>query len=122
TPPGPRGPDPDRASAEPTALLGTRITVIASDGTVLGESSQPSGALQNHADRPEIRAALRDGEGHAVRWSATLDRRLLYVATRQERDGAVRIIRTAVPVSSLTEHLLRLRAPLATGLATALLL
>jgi two-component system, OmpR family, phosphate regulon sensor histidine kinase PhoR len=117
-----RGPDLDRACAELSARLGTRITVVAPDGTVLGESSQPSGALQNHADRPEIRAALRDGEGHAVRWSGTLDRRLLYVATRQERDGAVRIVRTAVPISSLTEHLMRLRAPLATGLATAVIL
>src|SRR5262245_38680939 len=117
-----RGPDLDRACAELSPGIGTRITFARPDGTVLGESSQPSEALQNHADRPEIRAALRDGEGHAVRWSATLDRRLLYVATRQERDGAVRIIRTAVPVSSLTEHLLRLRAPLATGLATAVIL
>ena len=117
-----RGPDLDRVCAELSARLGARVTVIAPDGTVLGESSRASSALQNHADRPEIQAALRAGEGHAVRWSATLDRRLLYVAWRQEREGDVRIIRTAVPISSLTEHLLRLRAPLATGLATAVIL
>jgi two-component system phosphate regulon sensor histidine kinase PhoR len=116
------GPDLDRACAALATRLGARVTVIGSDGTVLGESSQASARLPNHADRPEIRSALRAGEGHAVRWSTTLDRRLLYVALRQEHEGDVRVIRTAVPISSLTEHLLRLGVPLATGLATAVLI
>src|SRR5262245_3101034 len=54
-----RGPDLDGACAAMATRLDARITVIGPDGTVLGESSQPSTNLANHADRPEIRAALR---------------------------------------------------------------
>jgi len=87
---------------------------------VLGESSEPSMGLANHADRPEVVEALRTGTGQAVRWSATRDRRLLYAAAREERDGQQRVIRIAVPIHSITEHLLRLRAPVGLTLVTAL--
>ena len=102
--------------------LGARVTVIGPDGTVLGESSQPSAQLASHADRPEIQAALRDGQGHVLRWSETIDRRLLYVAWRQTSEASSRLIRISVPVSSVTEHLLRLRAPVLTGLLAAVAL
>ncbi len=110
----------DAASAALADRLGVRITVIARDGTVLGESSKASAELVNHADRPEVQAAWRDGTGRGVRWSATLDRRLLYVALRQAADpGESRIVRVAVPMRSVTEHLLRLRAPVVVGIVTA---
>jgi two-component system phosphate regulon sensor histidine kinase PhoR len=115
-----QGPTLDAVAFALAEQLGARVTVIAPDGTVLGESSQPSSELVNHADRAEVQAALAEGLGHAVRWSATLDRRLLYVAWRQTSDGRTRIIRISVPVSSLWEHVLRLRAPIAFGLVSAL--
>jgi two-component system phosphate regulon sensor histidine kinase PhoR len=117
-----RGRALDDASRGLGELLAARVTVIAEDGTVLGESAQPSRELVNHRDRPEVRAAFEHGHGHAVRWSRTLDRRLLYAAWRQDRGGDVRVVRIAVPVSSLGEHLLRLRAPVATGLVAAMAL
>jgi len=117
-----QGPTLDAVAFGLADQLGARVTVIAPDGTVLGESSKPSADLVNHADRPEVQAALAEGSGHAVRWSATLDRRLLYVAWRQTSDGQTRIIRISVPVSSLWEHVLRLRAPIAFGLVSALAL
>ena len=110
----------DEACAALGDRLQARVSVIASDGTVLGESSEPSTGLANHADRPEVAEALRAGTGHAVRWSATRDRRLLYAAAREERDGQQRVIRVAVPIQSMTEHLLRLRGPLGLALVTAL--
>jgi two-component system phosphate regulon sensor histidine kinase PhoR len=114
-----RGPELDAAAAALGARLQARVTIIAPDGVVLGESERPSATLVNHSDRPEVQAAWRDGAGHSVRWSDTLDRRLLYSAFRQERDGAARIVRIAVPVSSLAEHLVRLRGPVLMGLAVA---
>ena len=117
-----RGAELDRACATLAERLGVRVTVIAPDGVVLGESSQPSSSLPNHVDRPEFRAALAQGDGHVVRWSDTIRRRLLYAAWRQERDGEQRVVRIAVPIGSATEHLLRLRAPLGIGLLTAIAL
>jgi two-component system phosphate regulon sensor histidine kinase PhoR len=114
-----RGPDLDRACTEFAKRLTVRVTVIARDGVVLGESTQPAANLVNHADRPEIRAAFAGGEGYSVRWSATIDRRLLYAAWRQTRDGDERVVRISVPISSTTEHLLRLRGPVLTGLGAA---
>ncbi len=113
------GPALDRACAELAGRLDARITVVAPDGVVLGESSQPSEKLVNHADRPEIQAALHDGQGHAVRRSETVGRRLLYAAWLQERGDERRVVRIAVPLSSITEHLLGLRGPVFTGLAVA---
>ncbi len=114
-----RGPALDIASATVAERLAARVTVVARDGMVLGESSQPSSGLVNHADRPEVQEAWRDGTGRAVRWSATLDRRLLYVAWRQAGDGDARVVRIAVPMRSVTEHLLRLRAPVVVGILSA---
>jgi two-component system phosphate regulon sensor histidine kinase PhoR len=58
----------------------TRVTFVATDGTVLGESDEDRRTMDNHASRPEIAPALAGGEGRAVRYSATVGRDLLYVA------------------------------------------
>jgi two-component system phosphate regulon sensor histidine kinase PhoR len=115
-----RGPTLDAACTALGERLGARVTVIAPNGDVLGESSQPSAGLPSHADRPEVRAAFDHDSGHVVRWSATLDQRLLYAAWRQQRGDATRAIRIAVPVSSVTEHMVRLGTPIATGLVIAM--
>src|SRR5262249_12036413 len=117
-----RGPALDGVAAALADQLDARVTVIAPDGTALGEPWRPSSELVNHADRAEVRAALADGTGHAVRWSATTNQRLLYVAWRQTSDGETRIVRISVPVLSLWERLLRLRAPIAFGLVSSLAL
>lgn len=63
--------------------LGSRVTVIAFNGRVLGESERDVGgvlAMENHAARPEIRSALAGMVGSEVRPSETLDVDMLYVA------------------------------------------
>src|SRR5581483_10999942 len=62
----------DAGCARLAADLGTRLTLIAPDGHVLGESTRPSESLENHANRPEIRDALAHGSGRSVRHSATV--------------------------------------------------
>lgn len=49
-----------------------RLTLIGSDGQVLYDNEADSVAMGNHASRPEIQEAMRDGEGEAVRNSETL--------------------------------------------------
>lgn len=57
-----------------------RLTLIAPDGTVLGDSEYNVAMMNNHADRPEVMAALREGEGFSTRFSVTLNRTLAYLA------------------------------------------
>jgi two-component system phosphate regulon sensor histidine kinase PhoR len=58
-----------------------RLTVMLADGRVISDShhEQPS-AMENHADRPEMRRALEGEVGTSRRRSRTLRRDLLYVA------------------------------------------
>lgn len=50
--------------------------MIRADGLIISDSSHNGGQSQlmdNYADRPEIRAALANGQGSSVRRSATTD-------------------------------------------------
>ncbi len=82
------------------AAAGARITLIDWAGRVLADSEVPRSEianLSNHADRPEVIEALRQGSGHGLRRSDTLKRSLLYVALRipaaeaKDRYGVVRL-------------------------------
>lgn len=99
----------DRRCAELGAELGFRLTVVSSDGTVLGDSEAPSANLENHRDRPEVRAAMESGDGSAVRVSASVGRRFLYRAWRQSRDGGQRVVRLAVPAVTIDSERSRIR-------------
>lgn len=83
-----------------------RITVILPDGTVVGDSDEAPGSMENHADRPEIRAALSGGGGHNVRYSTTLEKRMLYSAMllRDER-GRYGVLRAAVSLGMVKTDL-----------------
>ncbi len=78
---------------------GTRITVILPDGRVAGDTEENPAQMVNHSDRPEFLEALRDLAGSAMRYSDTLDTRLMYVALAiQERGRSLAVIRTSLPV------------------------
>lgn len=84
------------------AALPTRLTVVDLAGNVLGDSARPSGAIENHGARPEIREALASGVGEAVRVSRTTGVLTLYVAMRFPREGAARgVARLSRPEASL---------------------
>ena len=71
-----------------------RVTWISDDGTVLFDTQVDESAMENHADREEIREALLTGMGSSIRYSATLTERTLYEA-RQLQDGTVLRISTS---------------------------
>jgi len=105
-------------AARPT---GARISVIAADGRVLGDSEVPVEDLprvENHAARPEVRAAMAGGVGRHRRTSATIGVSLLYVALPIVDDGrAVGVIRVALPLSAVTSSYAEIhRVMLAGGL------
>ena len=59
---------------------GMRVSVVSSDGTVLYDSQVPAGGMDNHLERPEIQAALKDGAGYSVRTSDTSGEKYFYFA------------------------------------------
>ena len=59
-----------------------RITWIDLDGTVLFDTQADQTAMENHADREEIREAFETGRGSAVRTSATFTAQTFYEAQK----------------------------------------
>src|SRR5262245_22260376 len=66
---------------------GKRVSIIAADGTVLGDSSADPAELENHAGRPEVQAALAGGDGVAMRHSVSVDDDLIYAAVPITQNG-----------------------------------
>jgi two-component system phosphate regulon sensor histidine kinase PhoR len=102
----------------------TRVSFIRPDGVVLGDSDLDRAALEkveNHHDRPEVLAALDGRAGSSMRWSATVGRRLMYVAVPIERNGkTVAIARLAVPLTEIDDAILGLRRIFGFGALIAL--
>ena len=59
-----------------------RVTWIDTDGTVLFDTHVDQTAMENHADREEIKEAFETGSGSAVRNSSTLTEQTFYEAQR----------------------------------------
>lgn len=67
---------------------GLRITLIATDGTVLYDSMEDETKMENHRGRPEVERALAVGEGRGMRKSTTSAEHTFYYAMRLS-DGNV---------------------------------
>ncbi|WEG34077.1 ATP-binding protein [Amygdalobacter indicium] len=88
-----------------------RITWIGTDGRVLFDNDFAAARLGNHADRQEVKAACRTGEGQAVRYSSTLNKDTFYYALRladgtilrlaAEYESIGRIIISVIPIIAL---------------------
>lgn len=90
--------------------IGVRLTLIAPDGTVLADSQLRDLAAvrqaENHADRTEIIAALKNGSGSARRTSPTMGERMRYYAVRVDHEGApVGVVRAALPTAPIAAEL-----------------
>ncbi|HEY6008365.1 MAG TPA: histidine kinase dimerization/phospho-acceptor domain-containing protein, partial [Geobacteraceae bacterium] len=106
--------------------ISARVTIIAADGTVIGDSDLPAEALarvENHLHRPEVQEALRSGAGTAMRYSETLRTPMLYAALRLEQgDAQPGFLRLALPLTALARTGTRLQATLAAAILLAALL
>lgn len=86
-------------------VIKARVTIIAANGKVVGDSDVGSANLaqvENHLQRPEVQLALTNGSGTALRYSATLHTSMLYAAKIYGKGGTVGIIRLALPLEYLT--------------------
>ncbi len=82
--------------------VNTRVTIILPSGKVVGDSFGRIETMENHTGRPEIQRALGGHKGVSVRYSATLDKNMMYIALPLlNRERVQAVVRTAVSVSSI---------------------
>ena len=92
------------------ASSGVRISVISAEGRVLADSQSETATMESHAERPEVQAALRSGEGRDLRGSVSVRTRLLYYAVREDLPGGTPVVlRLALPMASFSEQLWNFR-------------
>ncbi len=106
-------------------ILKARVTIIAPDGTVWGESEQDRATMTNHSDRPEVIQALATGEGSSIRYSQTLGIDMMYTAVTVLKDNApLALVRVALPLQQVSANLTNLQRVLiaVTVLVTAIAL
>ncbi len=87
----------------------TRLTVILKDGTVVGDSHDDPGSMENHLDRPELIKASRGEVGYEERFSTTLDQEMLYLAVPiRLHDDIAAYVRVAKPLTAINLALARI--------------
>jgi len=99
-----------------------RLTVIALDGTVLGDSLEDPSILENHLDRPEVRAAIATGYGQSIRFSSTRHQDMLYVAVAIIGEGGqtTGVSRVALPLTAVQKMTARLAGIIAFAVGVAI--
>lgn len=97
----------------------SRLTWVASDGTVLFDSQTEPSHMEDHRSREEIQKALEEGTGNAVRYSTTLTEKTIYEARRLS-DGTV--LRISIADNSSTLLILELLQPVCIILFLAIVL
>jgi two-component system phosphate regulon sensor histidine kinase PhoR len=99
----------------------SRVTFIAADGRVVGDSTQTVAqleTLESHAARPEVVLARDHGVGSSRRYSTTIGADMLYIAVRASHP-AVRYVRLALPLTDIDAQLAEVRTLTFVALGTA---
>ncbi len=105
------------------ALLDVRVTLIAGDGRVLGDSELDGEELataENHAHRQEVEDAARTGEAAVIRGSTTTNVDTMY-AVVAVASGPVGFVRLALPLTSVDARVSDLHRLALAGLGAGLL-
>ncbi len=101
-----KGLQPPQQLAETVGTaIKARVTLIAPDGMVIGDSDVGKARLsqlENHLQRPEVQEALKNGSGSALRYSGTLRTSMLYSAKIYGSGAPEGVIRLATPLEYLS--------------------
>ena len=100
-------------------MSNVRITWVDNQGKVLYDNESDAQIMDNHANREEIKEALKDGYGESVRYSKTLTTQSLYSAQRLDNGTVSRL---SVIRHSILVLLFRMFQPLFLILVLAFLL
>ena len=93
------------------------MTLVRADGTVYYDNFADPNAMDNHANRPEIRQALENGSGSDIRNSSTVDQSAFYYAVRLKNGDVMRLAQEASNIWSVYFRSMPLIMLLAAGMA-----
>jgi two-component system phosphate regulon sensor histidine kinase PhoR len=97
-----QGGDPDTLAKKLGNEINARVTIIALNGTVLGDSHQDPATMENHSTRPEVIDALASGLGESTRYSTTLGEQMMYVAVPVVNQTTIMgVARVALPLDAV---------------------
>src|SRR5829696_2813282 len=118
-------PELDAEADTLAGIVGARVTFIAANGRVVGDSDltpEELRAVENHADRPEVVAARRQGFGASQRHSATVRTDMMYVAIPVRNSGMplLAFVRLALPLTDVDRQLATVRSLAALGFGVGL--
>ena len=75
-----------------------------------GDSFANIKTMESHLQRPEVRQALKSKKGVSIRYSSTLDKKMMYIALQVKKDGVfTAVVRTAVSVSVIDKKIKLIR-------------
>jgi two-component system, OmpR family, phosphate regulon sensor histidine kinase PhoR len=96
--------------------INARVTIIAGNGTVLGDSEEDPATMENHSDRPEVIEALAEGTGSDIRRSATLHYDMMYAAAAITAAGdTLGVARVSLPMTKIDAAMGHINAAIAVG-------
>ena len=119
-----QGPELYLWATRAAAAARARVTLIRPDGVVIADSFVAPvnlASVENHGQRPEVRAALAGQIGRTTRRSTTVDIPLLYVAVPVQRSGTVEgVVRLALPLTEVSSSFVAIHRVLLIGGLVAL--
>ncbi|MDA0690896.1 MAG: ATP-binding protein [Nitrospinae bacterium] len=112
----------DSLSKEVGKSASMRVTLIQPTGEVLGDSHEDPARMDNHGDRPEIKESLSGNRGVSVRFSHTLQKKMMYLAIPVKSEGKIiGVVRTSLSITFIDNALRSIEIKIAWGaLAVAL--
>lgn len=78
-----------------------RVTLIAANGDVIADTQAAASDMGNHADREEVKDALKYGSGTKVRYSETLTEKTIYYAQRLSDGNVLRVSTTQYTIVTI---------------------
>jgi len=91
-------------------LLGARLTLILSDGTVLADSHEDPSQMDNHLNRPEVSKALRNSIGKSFHFSQTLGFDMVYIAVPMiDNKEILGVVRISLPLNEVNDSIAQLQ-------------
>ena len=107
-------------------ILSARVTFIAPDGRVVGDSELTPAQiaqLENHANRPEVLQARQTGIGSARRYSTTVRTDLMYIAIPVSNPNIpiLSMVRLSLPLTAVDRQLASVRSLALLGFGAGML-